>query len=617
MGRADVKTSIHDGQSFQTFSPTGDPLLDTMYGGLKLAPDANGEYWLSYSFPGQNSRWSSVNSYYTSLDQVKDKEGDAALYGTEHLRGMEPLSPEQQQQFESVLSDLEHLTNLRFVKVADVGNFSGTARVAFTETPIVDGGWAYPPGENPINGDFWLYKGDGYETKDITSLARHEFSHTLGLKDSFYAFNGFSKVADQYDGNDYTIMAYDPSARLSSTDGYSGSDLPAQSFMYLDILALQHLYGVNGTSSAGDDTYSCSQQDRHHLTLWDTGGTDTLNVSDGDKDVKLDLRPGNWSDVGTVITYYKDYRDPESEALGTETETVFIMPGTIIENAVAGDGHDRVIGNEAPNRLEGGAGDDVLSGGMASDTLIGGAGNDVIWAGAGDDSADLMQGGDGDDVIGGGAGGDTLDGGTGADKLWAGAGDDDISAGAGDDVIGGGTGSDVIHAGGGSDTVFAGKTGDDTIQGGGGADIIFASSGDDDVSAGEGADLVYGGDGQDRLDGQEGDDSVYGGQGDDTITAGAGDDFLIGGAGADHFYFNDNVGNNRVLDFSLAEDTLHLGGNSNFENGTRADVIAASTEATLEGLGGVLIDLGGGNSVFLLGLELSDLNSINLMLGEE
>ena len=96
------------------------------------------------------------------------------------------------------------------------------------------------------------------------------------------------------------------------------------------------------------------------LTLYDTGGTDTLDLRTDRYDQRLDLRPEGISDVYGL------------------TGNLVIARDVLIENAIAGRGNDVVIGNEAVNRLEGRYGDDILEGGAGADTLDGGAGNDTL-----------------------------------------------------------------------------------------------------------------------------------------------------------------------------------------------------------------------------------------------
>ena len=101
--------------------------------------------------------------------------------------------------------------------------------------------------------------------------------------------------------------------------------------------------------------------------LDDSGGTDTLNAAAITTASIIDLAPGATSTLdGVPLT---------------------IAAGTVIENAYAGDGNDRLSGNDVANRLDGGRGDDTISGGGGGDVLVGGAGDDVLDGGAGEDTA--------------------------------------------------------------------------------------------------------------------------------------------------------------------------------------------------------------------------------------
>ncbi len=65
------------------------------------------------------------------------------------------------------------------------------------------------------------------------------------------------------------------------------------------------------------------------------------------------------------------------------------------------------------------------------------------------------------------------------------------------------------------------------------------------------------------LSGEAGNDKLTGADGNDSLHGGTGNDRLTGGAGADNFYFDtalDQSSNvDRILDFSVAEDTIYLG----------------------------------------------------------
>ena len=329
-----------------------------------------------------------------------------------------------------------------------------------------------------------------------------------------------------------------------------------------------------------------------------------------------------------------------------------------------GAGADKLFGGDGSDLLDGGSGNDLLRGDAGDDVSSGGDGNDQLYAGAGDTGNDVAIGGAGNDVLGGAAGDDLLVGGgadegavlhllsssgdssddgsdtlfggdgndtllgggwddgavsdngaydvgeevktgTGTDVIWAGAGDDLIEAAAGADTLGGGAGDDTLNGGGGDDLFYGGKDAGDTgmndvINGEGGADEIFAGAGNDSIDGGSGNDNIFSG---------GGDDTVSGGSGDDTLWGGGGDDEFTGGTGVDVFVFASGHGDDTVTDFNVAEDELRLVSTAT-DFTSAADVTAAASEQA----GGLLIDLGGGDSVFLDGLTLADIPSMNLVL---
>ena len=337
-------------------------------------------------------------------------------------------------------------------------------------------------------------------------------------------------------------------------------------------------------------------------------------------------------------------------------------------------GHDTLAGEKGNDTLDGGAGDDVLRGGDGNDIVTGGHGNDTMYAGGngndtvrGDAGDDIIGGGDGNDlIIGDGtardplfssstdaaAGSDRLFGGTGNDTIvgaswndngdgvvvlseistngadgqdtvWAGAGADVVFGGGARDTLGGGRGDDEIHGLGGNDIIFGGPglahASADTLDGGAGHDNVFGGAGDDSIAGGSGNDTLYGGEEDDVVSGGTGDDRLYGGDdddllsgdaGDDRLSGGGGNDTLSGGEGADTFVFSSGHGDDVVMDFDRAEDALILA-TTVTDFTSSADVLAAAKAAFFEGNTGVLIDTGGGDSIFLVGVTTADLAIIN------
>ena len=101
------------------------------------------------------------------------------------------------------------------------------------------------------------------------------------------------------------------------------------------------------------------------LTIYDTGGYDTLDLSTATAGQKIDLR----AEVADSDEQFA------SDVMGSRGN-LLIAPGTVIEKAVGGAGDDEIVGNAADNTLEGGRSDDRLTGGAGNDVLRGGAGED-------------------------------------------------------------------------------------------------------------------------------------------------------------------------------------------------------------------------------------------------
>jgi len=468
--------------------------------------------------------------------------------------------------------------------------------------------------------------------------------------------NGF--VVNGIAANDHAGSAVSAAGDING-DGYDDILIGAPGVGPDGFVGSGAAYVIFGSQSVGQVVTETGTAADDSLT--GGGFADTLSGDAGDDT----LEGGAGGDVldggsGTDLATYASSASAVTANLNTGVFTRGDAAGdtlTSIENLTGSAFADRLIGDVVANKLAGGTGGDTLAGGGGADTVEGGLGDDAIFAGSGDESGDLFAGGAGNDLIATGAGddlsigdsavaaglsdtttnadgSDTLFGGSGNDTLiaggwddandnnrydageqqqtgsssniaYSGSGNDVLFGDGGDDVLGGGDGNDLINGGAGNDIFYGGRdTGSDTLSGSAGNDTLFAGGGDDSLDSGEDADELFGGGGADTLNGGAGADSLFGGGGDDLIT---------GGTGADFFFFANNHGDDVVTDFNAAEDTLFLA-NTVADFTDLASVTAEAIETTVGGTAGLLIDTGGGNSVFLEGITTSDLSESNLSL---
>ncbi|MNN37594.1 Serralysin C precursor [compost metagenome] len=170
--------------------------------------------------------------------------------------------------------------------------------------------------------------------------------------------------------------------------------------MVYDIAALQSLYGADTATATGNDTYAYGDAPFYE-TIWDAGGTDTLDFSLTTHQNVIDLRPGSYSTVNyrsldTQIaeaqatltaalghSYYDHFVEKTFNSLADEFFTgegaLGIAYGVVIENAIGGGANDTFFDNEVDNVLYGNAGNDVFNLGAGGyDTVYGGDGDDLL-----------------------------------------------------------------------------------------------------------------------------------------------------------------------------------------------------------------------------------------------
>ena len=213
----------------------------------------------------------------------------------------------------------------------------------------------------------------------------HEIGHSIGLShpgtyDASYGNPTYATDAVfAQDNRKYTVMSYFGGYLPGSgwqQDGTYLNYIYPQTFMVYDIAAIQAKYGADTMTRTGDTIYgfNCNllasdsekqiydfnQNHTPIFTIWDAGGTDTLDCSGYAGSQTINLTPGSYSSVDGMI------------------ENVAIALNCFIEKAIGGAGNDTLIavGN---NTLTGGAGADTFNITLGTNTITDlGNGADIL-----------------------------------------------------------------------------------------------------------------------------------------------------------------------------------------------------------------------------------------------
>ncbi|OLP57699.1 hypothetical protein BJF92_23470 [Rhizobium rhizosphaerae] len=300
--------------------------------------------------------------------------------------------------------------------------FAGTTSSSLGTAQVADFPGNYISSDRSDNGDVWA--GAAYDNNSIYDLRTpqagnyawftqiHEVGHALGLKHPHETNWSFGSVPLDGDMMEFTVMSYRSYENANVNGGVTNHQWDfAQTYMMLDIAALQAMYGADYTTNADATVYRWTPGSGDTLvngavgidaggstifmTVWDGGGNDTYDFSAYSSALSIDLRPGKWSVLDTAqlanLGGGHTARGSVFNALEYHGNTA-----SLIENAVGGTGNDTLVGNEVSNILWGNTGNDTLSGLDGNDVLRGGAGADILDGGAG---LDRVLGSKGHDTL--------------------------------------------------------------------------------------------------------------------------------------------------------------------------------------------------------------------------
>jgi len=237
------------------------------------------------------------------------------------------------------------------------------------------------------------------------NIAIHELGHNMGLSHPFAGYPDTPGYAESYYANGlFTAMAYatfwskdvdiyesgSPNKFLRYANSNIGLEKDTQYGIkddYIiaplgwgrdDILTLGHMYGLRDNYNAGDNIYSWDKDKNIFETIHDMGGNDTIDLSNYDWDMDIDLNPGAVSEVG--IGQERIWWNNQK---GEKTGDVFILSWeTVIEKYIGSSGSNTItLNNKISNTVDLGNSNNIntVKNGIPTDTILGSPYEDHIY----------------------------------------------------------------------------------------------------------------------------------------------------------------------------------------------------------------------------------------------
>ena len=327
-----------------------------------IATPYSNDYRVDVLIEGRSVSWNPSGNKNAATPVTYSFALTPAYFSGDNAKGFTPFTAAQKEGVRSFLSLANSIVNINFTEVTE--NTSSTTpygQVRMANVTTNAAGYAQMPGsDGPEPGDLFI-SNDVLDSNhapgsfDYDTLI-HEVAHAIGLK---HPGNYNASGPPSTEPGNYLASSED--SKLISVVSYveHPQGLQRVDFGPYDLLALDYLYGLrpyktDNTIFAYNDSVG-----RQLQTIYDTGGTDTINFSQVSTPTTINLNGGSSSSAGRISS------DASSEQAQNNIQIAF---GTEIERVIGSPQADQITGNGSANVLTGGGGNDQINGGAGTDT---------------------------------------------------------------------------------------------------------------------------------------------------------------------------------------------------------------------------------------------------------
>ncbi|WP_052161838.1 FG-GAP-like repeat-containing protein [Hoeflea sp. BAL378] len=349
---------------------TGNQLIDGLLSGVRWSgsisysdPDSAADYQGGYN---SNANGNGLSAQNEGFSQFSAQQMSALHFA---------LNQAIYTQTSGVFA-IEAFTN---IDITYAGAGTGASTMRYANSSDAATAYAYYPNNNIYGGDSFF----GVNARTPTAgnyswmTTLHEIGHSMGLAHG-HTGGGYGALPANYDSHEYSLMTYRSYIGSNAQFVYNETFGYPQTYMMLDILALQHMYGADYSVNSGNTTYSWSPTtgetyingvlnidpggNRIFATIWDGGGTDTYDLSNYSSNLIIDLNPGGHSVFSSAQLAYLGGGPNGGYARGNIFNAMLFGGNTasLIENAIGGSGSDTFTGNVGNNVLSGNGGFDTV-----------------------------------------------------------------------------------------------------------------------------------------------------------------------------------------------------------------------------------------------------------------